>query len=278
MSVSILNASPNTLIAASSDLEAKLDADAGAPDFNSQDTYEVGEWVNYNSKLWRCHTAVTSPGNWTGTTNWELRDISTPDATLDITQEKALRILNAQGERLWQQGYNATTPTVSSRAVTLSNEAVNYIAFNPNDAGAITITFPSRDNGKIPDFVLEVMNPALNSSAPAAWSSETPYVKDDTVLKDGKVWICVVNNATTGSWVSNQWQTACIEIAGFESTVGILIPKDADLKAMLTIEPGEIAEFYFTFTQFTYTPAGANSPIPLYKLIKQVLEIARSEN
>jgi len=38
--------------------------------FSSSQTYAVGDLVIYNNKLWKCSTAVTSAGDWTGTTNW----------------------------------------------------------------------------------------------------------------------------------------------------------------------------------------------------------------
>ena len=41
-----------------------------APDFDATATYAVGAWVCYGGKAWQCHTAVSSAGDWTGTTNW----------------------------------------------------------------------------------------------------------------------------------------------------------------------------------------------------------------
>lgn len=41
-----------------------------APEFDATATYAVGAWVCYGGKAWQCHTAVSSAGDWTGTTNW----------------------------------------------------------------------------------------------------------------------------------------------------------------------------------------------------------------
>lgn len=41
-----------------------------ASNFSSTDTYAVGALVMYNNLLYICTTAVTSPGAWTGSTNW----------------------------------------------------------------------------------------------------------------------------------------------------------------------------------------------------------------
>lgn len=38
--------------------------------FSTSATYAVGDLVIYNSKIWKCHTAVSTAGAWTGSTNW----------------------------------------------------------------------------------------------------------------------------------------------------------------------------------------------------------------
>ncbi len=38
--------------------------------FSTTSTYAVGDYVVYSGKLWKCTTAITSAGKWTGTTNW----------------------------------------------------------------------------------------------------------------------------------------------------------------------------------------------------------------
>ncbi len=38
--------------------------------FSTTSTYAVGAYVVYDYKLWKCITAVTTAGAWTGTTNW----------------------------------------------------------------------------------------------------------------------------------------------------------------------------------------------------------------
>lgn len=42
-----------------------------ADTFSSTDTYLVGDYVMYNSLLYKCITAVTTPGPWTGSANWD---------------------------------------------------------------------------------------------------------------------------------------------------------------------------------------------------------------
>lgn len=48
-----------------------------APEFNSESTYAVGEFVTYQGVLYKCTTAVTTAGSWTGATNWSATDVGT---------------------------------------------------------------------------------------------------------------------------------------------------------------------------------------------------------
>ena len=41
-----------------------------APDYSTSATYEVGEIVLYDGVAYKCTTAVTTAGEWTGSTNW----------------------------------------------------------------------------------------------------------------------------------------------------------------------------------------------------------------
>ena len=41
-----------------------------ADTFSATSTYAVGDYVIYNSLLYRCFNAVTTPGAWTGSANW----------------------------------------------------------------------------------------------------------------------------------------------------------------------------------------------------------------
>lgn len=52
-------------------VQADLDLTEHIQDeFSSSSTYAVGALVIYNTKIYRCHTAVSSAGEWTGSTNW----------------------------------------------------------------------------------------------------------------------------------------------------------------------------------------------------------------
>lgn len=44
--------------------------------FSESSTYEVGDIVVYGTTTYKCHTAVTTAGSWTGSTNWQVYKLS----------------------------------------------------------------------------------------------------------------------------------------------------------------------------------------------------------
>ena len=144
-------------------LDGKLDASSAAPPFSDSLTYLVGEYVTYGGSLYRCKTAVAVAGEWTGASNWEYVDMTSPDATLDIRSDGRLEVVSAGGETLWIQGYDMS----SASSVSLSCERVNLYAFA---SGTTTQAFdmPSVPGGKVGDFVLDVDNSANASDSATA--------------------------------------------------------------------------------------------------------------
>jgi hypothetical protein len=47
-----------------------------APPFSESSTYAVNDIVLYDTGLYKCHTAVVTPGSWTGSTNWQVYKLS----------------------------------------------------------------------------------------------------------------------------------------------------------------------------------------------------------
>lgn len=47
-----------------------------AASFSESSTYAVDDIVLYGTKLYKCHTAVVTPGSWTGSTNWQVYKLS----------------------------------------------------------------------------------------------------------------------------------------------------------------------------------------------------------
>lgn len=48
-----------------------------ASEFSTSSTYTVGQYVTYRGILYKCITAVTNAGSWTGATNWSATDVGT---------------------------------------------------------------------------------------------------------------------------------------------------------------------------------------------------------
>ena len=47
-----------------------------ASPFSESSTYAVDDIVLYGTGLYKCHTAVVTPGSWTGSTNWQVHKLS----------------------------------------------------------------------------------------------------------------------------------------------------------------------------------------------------------
>lgn len=117
------------------DLEAafneKLDAVAGAKAFSELSTYSLYEHVSYNGLIWECISAITAPGQW-NENNWRITDMTSPDATLDVTADDRLRVVSADGSIIWQQGYNITQEQYS--AITANIDALSSLVTAANNS------------------------------------------------------------------------------------------------------------------------------------------------
>lgn len=71
------DASSASTAAASADAKGSGAIASVADSFDTTATYTVGELVVYNNLLYKCTTAVTTPGPWTGSTNWSRTTIET---------------------------------------------------------------------------------------------------------------------------------------------------------------------------------------------------------
>lgn len=189
---------------------SKLDSTSAAPAFDPTQSYSVNEYVTYNGALYVCTTAHAAAA-W-NPAHFTLTNMVTPDATLDVTSAGALRVVAADGEILWQQGYKLDSTSATTPAVTLSNESVNYYASPANSPDDVVLTLPAITTNppKVSDFILEVSNPALTkvygdgTTTVAAYDSASTYAVDDTVSYNGSVWKC--NTAsTTGTWDPTHW-------------------------------------------------------------------------
>ena len=112
-------------VALESDVAGKLDQGSAAPVFDDTVAYVSGYHVTYGGKLYR-FTADHAAGAWTGTDVVE-DNMTTPDATLDITSAGKLRVVAADGTIMW---------TESTAPVDSVNGKTGVVVLSPSDVGA----------------------------------------------------------------------------------------------------------------------------------------------
>ena len=245
------------------DISGKLDSTAAAKAYSAQASYQVDAYVTYNGVLYQCK-AQKAPGETTpdndiyddtvtpATGHWIITDMTTPDATLDIMNDGSLRVMSADGDELWRQGYGLGT--VSS--LELSNETINRYSFSANDTGTVNLVLPKIPAGKVTDFCLDVINPALDSTAsgwPSDFSESSTYAVGDKVAYDSKIWRCIEAVSTAGAWADANWEQAFPMLslgAALDSTVKIVVGEGKSLADIFTVKPGTMVRVWFTLTAF----------------------------
>ena len=65
-----------------------------APAFSTLLTYVVGDVVTYQNQVYKCTTAIQSPGSWTGSTNWTETSISTASRPISVSQNTPLQVVS----------------------------------------------------------------------------------------------------------------------------------------------------------------------------------------
>jgi len=139
--------------------------------FSTSSTYAVGDLVIYNSKIYRCHTAVSSAGAWTGSTNWTeiyLDDILTSmtDADIDLAISAEVITTNitngsASGDDVIagtaevkiepDDGYALPSSVTVVGATSNYNSSTGVISLS-NATGEVTITAECPSGGVITDL------------------------------------------------------------------------------------------------------------------------------
>ena len=269
MAQPLIDLGPNSVVAEGSDLDGKLNSTAVAVAFSATTSYLSGEYVTYNGAVYR-FTANHAAGAWIGT-DAELITLTAPDASIDISSTGALKVVKADGTVLWEQGYNLNTTS----SETCGNENVNYYGFAANAYSAVTLTLPTVSSGKVGDFILDVTNPALDTTA-ASWSaisafdSTATYAVNAVVTYDSKIWKCTTAVETAGAWTgatnwTEAWPTLSLGTA-LNNTISVVVPKGESLSDMLAIAPGTTCELYFTLTAFQL------NSLPTWKIVRQDVE------
>ena len=257
----------------------RLNSWSAAPVFSLTATYPMGCYVTYDGDLYYCEVAKTESGGQTpdqdifdaetaSSNHWRRTDMTSPDATLNITDDGALEVVSDMGERLWIQGYGLN---LSSTDV-LANETVQSYSFSANATDEVLLTLPEPPDGKVGDLILDVRNPPLDSTAPdypSEFSTASTYSVGDLVSYSDSIWGCTSEVTAAGSWSgSTNWAVAnpSFGISGLDSSVCVVVPKGEGLAEILTAEPGSMFELYFTMTSFEL------SGLPTWKVVRQDVE------
>ena len=148
-----------------------------APPFSESSTYAVDDIVLYGTGLYKCHTAVVTPGSWTGSTNWQVYKLSEGGSGGGGTSN-----------------YNDLTNKPSINGVMLSgNKTTSDLGITASGVGAIPSTDKGANggvaeldsNGKVPSsqlpsYVDDVLSYASQSAFPATGETGKIYIAEDT--------------------------------------------------------------------------------------------------
>ena len=148
-----------------------------APPFSESSTYAVDDIVLYTTGLYKCHTAVVTPGSWTGSTNWQVYKLSEGGSGGGGTSN-----------------YNDLTNKPSINGVTLTgNKTTGDLGITASGVGAIPSTDKGANggvaeldsNGKVPSsqlpsYVDDVLSYSSQSAFPATGETGKIYIAEDT--------------------------------------------------------------------------------------------------
>lgn len=149
-----------------------------APPFSESSTYAVDDIVLYGTGLYKCHTAVVTPGSWTGSTNWQVYKLSE----------------GGSGGGGGTSDYNPLTNKPQVNGVTLvGNKTTSDLGITASGVGAIPSTDKGANggvaeldsNGKVPSsqlpsYVDDVLSYASQSAFPATGETGKIYIAEDT--------------------------------------------------------------------------------------------------
>ena len=180
---------------AGADPTNKLNSTAAAPAFRSGNvdtSYQVSNRCTYNGVIYECMVAYTATSSsptpdqdiYDGTAtpatgHWKVTDMTSPDATLDVTAtDKLLRLVATNGDVIWSQGYNLSTTS----SATVLTEQVSAFTFAADAAADQAIVLPTVAAGKVGDFILDVTNLSANDRSLTLTGLDTAF---SVVVKAG---------------------------------------------------------------------------------------------
>ena len=106
-----------------------------ADQFSNSSAYAVGDYVIYNNLLYKCTTAVTTPGDWTGSLNWTRTTIEDILATKANTS--ALATVATSGS--YNDLINKPTEITSYNTIVKSANAQGFLEFSLSEIGCTEV-------------------------------------------------------------------------------------------------------------------------------------------
>ena len=171
--------------------------------FDTTATYAVGDLVMYNSLLYTCSTAVTTPGSWTGTTNWSRTTVESQIPSTDNS------ISHYTG-----------TPTAGSTAEAIG-KATNYKQIFYNDYYQDRTNTNISLTDSIEDF--RFLRVAVGVSSFDNWNIAWVIIPNCKSSLSG--YYPIVANGTSNKWirlsVDTAYPTTLSVMTSSESTIGI---------------------------------------------------------
>ena len=148
-----------------------------APPFSESSTYAVDDIVLYTTGLYKCHTAVTVAGAWTGSTNWQVYKLSEGGSGGGGTSN--------YNDLTNKPSINGTTLTGNKTTSDLGITASGVGAIPSTDKGANGGVAELDSNGKVPSsqlpsYVDDVLSYSSQSAFPATGETGKIYIAEDT--------------------------------------------------------------------------------------------------
>lgn len=172
--------------------------------FSTTNTYSEGDYVIYNNILYKCIVAVTVPGPWSGTLNWERATIDTVvnDLKDDMNNLTAADI-----------DYNANT-TVADKINEISDAISATTTGTLTASSGVTLT-----QGSIKRYGnIVTLGFRARISSPSRWATILSF--DDSFSVTGDYTAFSILNTTSTSGV----QTAHANVYGNRVRLGNLLP------------------------------------------------------
>lgn len=145
----------------------ELETNVIAEEFSSSATYVLGSYCVYQNNLYRCTTAITTAGSWTGNTNWT-QILVTEDIKAKTTIQS---ITYAQWNALSPEE-KAANDYVITDASSISGSILT----------AATIPYSNTTSGLLADDVQDAIDEVLNKNIiPAPPTTDGTYFLSVTV-------------------------------------------------------------------------------------------------